>query len=67
VILVAQAPFVVVNMLPGLAGLVLQPLVSVMLLYAYFNGRALREQQSGADAAGPGTDQQVEAVSGGRT
>ncbi|QNN51822.1 hypothetical protein [Nocardioides mesophilus] len=40
VILVVQAPFAVVNMVPSLAALVLQPFVSLMLLYAYFNGRA---------------------------
>lgn len=40
VILLVQAPFAVVNMVPGLAALVLQPFISLMLSYAYFNGRA---------------------------
>jgi hypothetical protein len=65
VILVAQAPFVVVNVLPGLAALLLQPFISLMLVYAYFNGRAREDRPPGVDGLRPKVDHQVVATAGG--
>jgi hypothetical protein len=40
VILAVQAPFAVVNMLPGVVAALLLPYVSLLVGYMYFNGRA---------------------------
>ncbi|MGH3316349.1 MAG: hypothetical protein ACRDO0_09425, partial [Nocardioidaceae bacterium] len=43
VILAVQAPFSLVNLLPGVVTSLLLPFISLLVTYAYFNGRA-REQ-----------------------
>jgi len=43
VILAVQAPFTLVNLLPGVVTSLLLPFISLLVAYAYFNGRA-REQ-----------------------
>jgi hypothetical protein len=43
VILAAQAPFTVVNLLPGVVTALLWPFLSLLCAYAYFNGRALEQ------------------------
>jgi hypothetical protein len=43
VILAVQAPFTLVNLLPGVVTSLLLPFISLLIAYAYFNGRA-REQ-----------------------
>jgi hypothetical protein len=43
VILAVQAPFALVNLLPSVVASLLLPFISLLLTYAYFNGRA-REQ-----------------------
>jgi hypothetical protein len=43
VILAVQAPFAVVNLLPGVVTALLLPFVSLLFAYAYFNGLALEQ------------------------
>jgi hypothetical protein len=40
-VLVAQAPFIVVNLLPGVVTALLGPFVSLTIAYAYFHGLAV--------------------------
>jgi hypothetical protein len=40
VILAVQAPFTLVNLLPGVVTSLLLPFISLLIAYAYFNGRA---------------------------
>jgi fructose-specific phosphotransferase system IIC component len=58
VILAVQAPFTVVNLLPGVVTALLLPFLSLLCAYAYFNGRALEQAKQplppedlGAEAA----------------
>ena len=43
VILAVQAPFTVVNLVPGVVTALLVPFVALLFAYAYFNGRALEQ------------------------
>lgn len=54
-----QPPFWAVNLVPGRASLLLQPFISLLLVYAYHNGRALEES-----AASPPDDPLPEQVQG---
>ena len=62
VILVAQAPFVVVNLIPGVVQALLNPFVSLMLGLAFFHGRARDEE---GDAPEPEPGPRAAAESGG--
>jgi hypothetical protein len=53
VILAVQAPFAVVNLLPGVVASLLLPYVSLLIAYIYFNGRA-QEEAKLAPAPAPG-------------
>jgi hypothetical protein len=59
VILAVQAPFTVVNLLPGVVTALLLPFLSLVCAYAYFNGRALEHAKQ---AASPPEDLGAEAA-----
>jgi hypothetical protein len=64
VILVVQAPFAVVNMLPGVVATLLLPYVSLLIAYTYFNGRA--HEQPNVESLVPQNGDPARATSSGQ-